>query len=246
MQKKQALQIIRKIRQDYNSIAKDWDFTRRSPSDLKPKLLSAIKPGMAVLDIGCGNGLVASEVLKNGGIYVGLDISKNLLALARKKYKEEIKEGRVKFVLGEATKLPFKDNSFDFIFSFAVLHHIPSNDLRSAFFKEIYRTLAPGKEAVIIVWNLLNEWADKRFKISEQIENNKKLSAEDSQDIFVPWKMTKGKTINRYMHVFSQEELRSLAKEAGLAVISIDLYNREGTKIKNGEELTIKIKKSAS
>lgn len=239
MQSKQALQIIRKVAKDYNSIASQWDQSRLYPKETKKRLLKPIKKEMKVLDVGCGNGLMIPEVLKKGGLYTGVDISVQLLKTIKEKYKSEIKAKKVKIIKADALKLPFKNNSFDFIFSFAVLHHIPSEELRTKFFREIYRVLKLDCQAVIKVWNLLNSWAYKKYNI-------KKLLAKsnlDQGDLLIPWKATPGKVINRYIHLFNSQELLNLSKTVGFKNSRTYFYNRIGKQEDNGEDLIIVLKK---
>ena len=236
MNKSNSQKIIEKTGDDYDMIAKEWDLSRNRASKLKTALISNIKPETKVLDIGCGNALTLPFILKKDAFYFGLDISEKLIEIARKKYAKEINEKKAKFVVGQATELPFQDDEFDFVISFAVLHHIPSEKFRKKFFEEIKRVSKPNAKVKIIVWNLLSDWANKRF----DIEN--KLKGENSGDAIIPWKATQGKIINRYTHQFSKEELLSLAKDTGFKNIKIDFFNRAGEKKENGEELVLEMK----
>lgn len=235
MQTKKPLRIIRKVERDYNSIASEWDRSRSHPSAMKKKLLKSIKVGMEVLDVGCGNGLMIPEVIKRGGKYTGIDISAKLLAIAKRRYQKELSAKKIRLVKANAIKLPFKDNSFDFIFSLAVLHHIPSVKLREGFFSEVYRVLKSDRRAVIKVWNLLSSWASQRYGIKRLLEEDN--SAE--RDLLIPWKATPSQEIKRYFHLFSSQELINLAKDAGFKNIRVNFYNRTGQLEKNGEDLVI-------
>ncbi len=222
--------IINKTKEQYNAIAHDWDLSRSRPSGLKLKQIKCLKNSDRLLDLGCGNGLIVPYVLERGAEYNGIDISGELIKIAKGRYPE------ADFKIGDATKkLKFKDNSFDWVFSFAVLHHIPTEKLRIIFLKEIYRVLKKGGRASIIVWNLLNDKMAKRFKIYEQLEKNK------TNDIKVRWLRTKGMEVQRYIHIFFPEELKKLAMKAGFKDIDTEYYNQAGKKEKNGEELVLLI-----
>jgi len=84
-----------------------------------------IKSGK-VLDIGTGSGLLAIELAKmkdcSFDIYA-LDISENMIERARQNARKAGVEDRVKFMVGTAAALPFADNSFDLVVSYASLHH---------------------------------------------------------------------------------------------------------------------------
>lgn len=231
-----ATEIIKEIKGQYNTIAKEWDSSRFVPSKLKIKQIRKLKKGEKLLDLGCGNGLIVTEALKKGVHYIGIDISSVFIKVAKKKYPG------VDFQVGDATKkLKFKNNSFDKVFSFAVMHHVPSEKLRLKFLQEIYRVLKNGGEAVIINWNLLNDWPRKRYGIEEQIKNpNVGLG---TNDFLVGWCATPGKNVKRYIHSFSANELKDLSQRAGFKKIKVDYFTRVGKKEKNGEELVVVLKK---
>jgi len=237
MLKTKAIEIIRQLRDNYNSIAKDWDISRsKKPTNLKLKLVNeVVKPDNLVLDLGCGNGLMVPYVLGEKVKYVGVDNSTELLSIAKERYQNEIKEKQISFIEASVLDLPFKDNEFDTIISFAVLHHIPTEELHLNFLSELKRVLKPNGRARIIVWNLLNSWCDKRFEISEQLKNNK------SNDVNVPWKGTEGNQFDRFLHVFNKKELVSLLEKVGFEKFEVDYYNRQGGLEENGEELVVKI-----
>ena len=137
--------------------------------------------------------------------------------------------------MGQATELPFKNKEFDFVISFATLHHIPSKELQEKFFREIKRVSKSRAKIKIIVWNLFSEWTKKRFDIGNKLKGKK------SGEVFIPWKATQRKIINRFIYQFSEEELLSLAENAGFKNIKIDLFNRAGEKIKSGEEIVLEM-----
>jgi ubiquinone/menaquinone biosynthesis C-methylase UbiE len=97
------------------------DFTRlaqtmrESGTELVAKL--GIKPGMDVLDLGCGDGTTAIPAAKLGAKVLGVDIAANLVAAGNERVK---KEGltNIKFQEGDATNLQdLQDESFDLVVS---------------------------------------------------------------------------------------------------------------------------------
>lgn len=225
--------MVEKVRNDYNLIAREWDQSRMRPSQIKLNLIGDVRDGEAVLDIGCGNGLMAPYLLDMGAFYVGVDIAENLAGIAAERYRDEIKAGRARFLCGDAAELPVSDGEFDAAISFAVLHHIPSAPLRRKFFEEIRRVLRPRGRAKVTAWNLLNDWAKERFDVGSQLEGR------SSGDLYIPWKGTRGVIVNRYVHQFSEEELRGLAQAAGFSDIAIGYFNRAGERTENGEEIVL-------
>lgn len=231
MNKNDVQKIINQVKVDYDLIAREWNLSRNRASQLKISLISEIKENDKVLDLGCGNGLMVPFILEQGGFYQGVDISENLLKIAKEKYQ------KVNFFKGQVTALPFKNEEFDFVISFAVLHHLPSRELQEKFFQEIRRVAKFNTKIKIIVWNLLSPWTNKKFKIEQQLAGGK------SGDVVVPWKATKGKIVERYLYQFSKEELFSLAEKFEFKNIKINYFTRAGEKKENGEELVLEMEK---
>jgi len=98
------------------------------------------------LDIGCGTG----SSVGNLSLYPGMrdahgsDISIGMLRVCRENARNVGRE--VTLSVSDAQKLPYKDNSFDFITCHAVLHHVSHPD---AVLKEIHRLLCPGGRALV-------------------------------------------------------------------------------------------------
>lgn len=82
--------------------------------------------GQRVLEIGCGIGTDGVNFARHGANYTGLELSKVSLNLAKQRFKNEGLFGR--FFLGDVESMGkvLKDEKFDLIYSFGVLHHIPS------------------------------------------------------------------------------------------------------------------------
>jgi ubiquinone/menaquinone biosynthesis C-methylase UbiE len=79
--------------------------------------------GKSVLEYGCGDGLNTVILANHGARVIAFDISKQLLALARKRVEANGCDG-VQLMLGSAHALPLKDESVDIIFGMAILHHL--------------------------------------------------------------------------------------------------------------------------
>jgi ubiquinone/menaquinone biosynthesis C-methylase UbiE len=78
-----------------------------------------------VLDFGCGDGLQTFLLGKRCDRVVGIDISEPCIARARQKVRQMRKNSNIEFICGELENAGFEDESFDKIFSFCVIEHIP-------------------------------------------------------------------------------------------------------------------------
>jgi ubiquinone/menaquinone biosynthesis C-methylase UbiE len=100
--------------------------------------------GRTVLDYGCGNGENSLPLVARGARVIGLDVSNDLLSLARQRLALHGMSDRATFLAGSAHDLPLPDASVDAVMGIAILHHL---DLRLAA-REVRRVLKPGGIAV--------------------------------------------------------------------------------------------------
>jgi ubiquinone/menaquinone biosynthesis C-methylase UbiE len=103
--------------------------------------------GLRVLEIGCGCGSEAERFARAGAHYTALDLTSAALGITRRRFELAKLEGR--FLQGDAENLPFRDASFDVVYSHGVLHHTPDTPRT---IREIYRVLAPGGRAVVMLY----------------------------------------------------------------------------------------------
>ena len=106
-----------------------------------------LQPGELVLDLGCGFGRHAYEVLRRGARVVACDMAIPELREVRNTYAAMVADGEISpetgatASAGDATKLPFPDNTFDRIIASEVLEHVPDDHAAMA---ELTRVLKPG------------------------------------------------------------------------------------------------------
>lgn len=111
--------------------------------------LGAVRPGEAVLDVGCGTGtllMAAADRVGSAGVLRGVEPSPEMLARARA--KAEDRHPDLEFTQASADALPFPDGSFDVVFCTMVLHHLP-DEIQGTALTEMRRVLRPGGRVVI-------------------------------------------------------------------------------------------------
>ncbi len=104
---------------------------------------NCLKPGMRVLDIGCGKGRHAVHCAKRGIEVHGVDSANTAVTHLREKAGREGLFELLKVTEADIKDLPFPDGYFDAAFSVNVLNHGYLADVRN-YFKEITRVLRPG------------------------------------------------------------------------------------------------------
>lgn len=120
-----------------------YDGRQRAVAEAMAKYYS-IKPGDKILDIGCGKGYLLYEFTQvvPGVEVTGIDISPYAI--------ENSKEEVTPFLhVGNATTLPFEDNTFDFVVTITTLHNLYNYELRSAV-QEIERVGKHSNKHIII------------------------------------------------------------------------------------------------
>jgi ubiquinone/menaquinone biosynthesis C-methylase UbiE len=110
-----------------------------------------------VLDVGCGDGALASELARRGAIVTGLDPDPAMIAAARR--RGETAGARLRLVAGHAKRLPFADAAFDRVVAVTVLCFVRDGARAVG---EMARVLKPGGRLVIGELGRWTWWAAHR------------------------------------------------------------------------------------
>ncbi|HYE74165.1 MAG TPA: class I SAM-dependent methyltransferase [Blastocatellia bacterium] len=101
-----------------------------------------------VADLGCGSGVILNEILtlKQSWTGYGLDISHASINYARKLAAHKGVAERAEFMTGDASMLPYADQSLSLVIASEVIEHLPHPEL---IVKEIARVLKPGGKLIL-------------------------------------------------------------------------------------------------
>lgn len=149
--------------------------------------------GLRILDVGCGDGVLALELAGRGAQVTGVDASPRMIAIARKRARRDGRD--VDFKIAKAEALPFASGTFDVVVAITVLCFIEDT---AAALREMIRVLKPGGRLVIGELGRYSSWAAVR-----RIKG---------------WR---GSPVWSHARFRSPSEIRRLAIEAGLADVSI-------------------------
>lgn len=104
--------------------------------------------GKLVLDLGCGAGIDSAEFVRSGAKVVSLDFTRTSVKLTRNLLKEANVPSHI--VQADALSLPFKQNTFDCVYCFGVLHHIPQIEKALS---QIHQVLKPAGQIMAMLYH---------------------------------------------------------------------------------------------
>lgn len=135
----------------YKKIAKTYDrYVEPSIAVIRQIGMKMYPPreGIHVLDVGCGTGTNLMLYHEAGCNVFGIDLSPTMVKVAQKKLRD-----RAEIRLGDASKMPYSDDSFDLVTGFLTLHEMPSQ-IRPAVISEMVRVMKHGGRILLIDYHL--------------------------------------------------------------------------------------------
>lgn len=134
---------------DYERFFTAYDAWRYEQEGHIPACLDRIDwQGKKVLEIGLGQGAESEQLIRRGAHWSGLDLTQ--ASVDRVRARLEIRDLRHDDLRqGSALEIPWPEDSFDYVFSHGVLHHIPDIGAAQA---QIHRVLRPGGTLVAMLY----------------------------------------------------------------------------------------------
>ena len=130
-----------------------------------------LKPGMTVLDAGCGQGVVGCYLAAKNDIQLtGITITPHEVKSASNRAKEWGVAEKARFLLADYAKTPFEDATFDRIYTTESLSHAP--DVNQVI-KELARILKPGGKVVFAEYEMHHKDFDTEMaRLADIIKNH--------------------------------------------------------------------------
>ncbi len=101
-----------------------------------------------VLEIGCGMGCMASQWASHGADITAIDLNPVAIEKTTQRFELFGLKGNIHEV--DAETLPIADATFDFVYSWGVIHHTPGIEKAA---REMYRALKPGGRLALMLYN---------------------------------------------------------------------------------------------
>lgn len=206
------LEEVRQARRDsadayFSSIAKDWDRIRSMhyPEELiEAAILKVAGPGPygRVVDLGTGTGRMLALLGSRARETEGLDLSHQMLTLARSKLAEAgLTHVRVRH--GDATATPFDSESANIVIVHQVLHYLEDPE---KVMREASRILAPGGKLIVV------DFAPHGHEFMREAFGHRRLGIRE--DYMRNWTTRSGLDLEQVMRFEPPQDL-----ERGLAVL---------------------------
>jgi ubiquinone/menaquinone biosynthesis C-methylase UbiE len=130
----------------YDGWSRIWNFARFTNVSIYDATLNSLEQRHhRVLDVGCGTGIMSTELAACGHHVLGVDLSPAMIEQAQRKQADNLN-----FVLGDAEQLPVADHCFDAVVNLISFHHYPHPARALA---EFHRALRPGGRLVLVIFD---------------------------------------------------------------------------------------------
>lgn len=148
----------RRVMRHYDQSAKVYDVQYKEEQGAKIETaLEKVKldQNTALLDLGCGTGLLFDYVAGETRFLVGVDLSRQMLKEARRKTKQC---KRALLIRADADRLPFRKLTFDMVFALTLMQNIPNPVATLEEIKRISKL-----DAAVVVTGLKKSFTEQRF-----------------------------------------------------------------------------------
>jgi len=213
----------------YQTFAASFSETRARLQPGVANTVDRIADSDSVLDLGCGNGGVARHLAQRGhqGVYYGFDSSSALIEIAQR----DCPHPQAQFFVADLIERDWPQltpGPFDHVFAFAVLHHIPGEELRIQILHQIHSLLSAEGKFTLSNWNFLES---KRLQKRVLPWSTIKVDEDDvdSGDALLDWRRD-GYGL-RYVHHFNENELARLAQATGFRIVDTFYSDGEGGRL---------------
>jgi len=174
------------IKNEFDRTRSEHIFRKRKHAFETKIILNAVnsikKDKVRILDVACGTGRLLEEIAgsKKNISYVGLDTSREMLGELRGKNIRLKKGDEIRLVLSDAEKIPFRDNTFDVVFSYHLLWHIPFENQKKII-REMMRVANP--DGLVIFDTINKNFLWKKIKPALGMKNDPEMYCLSISDI---------------------------------------------------------------
>jgi ubiquinone/menaquinone biosynthesis C-methylase UbiE len=212
----------------FNEMGEDWE-TIVNARDTQREIAfirSILSKKGTILDLCCGTGRHSIILRRKDWNMIGLDLSKNLLAIAKRNMKHE--KIKIPLVRADMRHFPFRNQVFDAVICmFTSFGYLPSESEDTKSFKEVQRTLRKNGKFLLDVANKNHvikifkekEWAEYGpFYMLEKRSLDLQQSRLISQWTIIKKGTKETRSLQHNVRLYTCQRLEKMLHEAGLTV----------------------------
>ncbi|MEA3327471.1 MAG: class I SAM-dependent methyltransferase [Chloroflexota bacterium] len=222
MNNKVQQQLLKINQSFYQQYATSFSATRGRVQPGVRLILESVHQNDIVLDVGCGNGSLARALKAQSfqGQYLGVDMSAELLTKSRE-LMHEINKAHFRFCQVDMADPDWPSlipaAPYDWLVSFAVLHHLPGAAFRQKTASTFSNLVSPRSKVAVSVWQWRNS-PRLRDRVLPWSTLGLEATSIDEGDVLLDWRAGDTPGV-RYVHTFDETSLTTLAENAGFQVI---------------------------
>ena len=190
------------VKDVYNKIAKPFNLTRYVLWNHITTFIQNIPDYSLIADIGCGNG--KNMMLNKKCEFIGMDFTESFTKICSNRNLE--------VVTADTLQIPYRSNTFDYVISIAVIHHLSTPEKRLESIKELIRITKESGLIYVLVWAFEQE-PDSKRKFT-------------TQDELVSWITNDNNIYYRYYHLFIKDELVEICNNIKNVRIKEEFYEQ--------------------
>lgn len=157
--------------------------------------IQGMQPGRSVLEIGCGVGLDTYTMAGHGLNVTSVDLTEIAVHTAHQRFRRHQLGGS--FAVADAGCLPFPADTYDYVYSFGVLHHAADTP---ATINEVHRVLKPNGEARIMLYH--------RRSVNELVHRLTRIPFEEKDAVCPVVRRFTRAEVHSMFRAFSKVEIR--------------------------------------
>lgn len=181
-------------------IYKNYNLILQNVYDIVKKLN---KKDAKILEIGVGTGNLASKFLNDNYDIIGIDQSREMLAVAKEKYP------KLKVRLGEFLKIPYENKVFDIIVSTYAFHHLKEEEKRIAI-REMMRVLKD--DGKIIIGDLMFESKKAEEEILKTLSKEQIFEIQDEYYSYIDFIKSETQKYNKNLEYVKIDKFNYIIK----------------------------------
>ncbi|EYE87141.1 hypothetical protein Q428_15010 [Fervidicella metallireducens AeB] len=179
----------------FNSVAHKWDEMCNHNEDKIRQILnlSDIKQKSSILDVGTGTGVLIKFLLEyNPEKITAIDLSENMIEMAKKKYTDE----RIEFLCGDVLE---HQGQYDYIFLYSVYPHFTDKE---KLLKQLFSILKLGGK-IVVAHSQSKEQINAIHRSHKAVEDHKLPPAEVTAKLFSKYFLVQTVIDNDEMYMVS-------------------------------------------